>query len=144
MSVPTIPREEVLILLSSFGVSLPATTKIPDDELNKRLGQAFDAAQEFNKFADSMPLVPSRYLPWPSDKPLMEASGRGSMMEYVKAKTSHKTPTVSTAKEHTFAEVRLNVKNWGRQFEEGERHHILMDKAGKWGLYIHVRETCSP
>ena len=71
-------------------------------------------------------------------------NGLSNQSWYAKAKTSHKVPTVSTAKEDTFAEVRLNVMNWGRQFEHDARHHILMDKAENWGLYIHVREPCSP
>ncbi|KIM39509.1 hypothetical protein M413DRAFT_29237 [Hebeloma cylindrosporum] len=127
MSTPNIPREDLLILLASFGVSLPLNTKIPTDELHKRLSHTLDAAQQFT--AINVPLLPTKYPSWPIDKSLTEASARGNMIEYDKAKTSHKGTTLSTAKEDTFAEVRMNIRNWGKMF------------AHQQGLFDEVEET---
>ncbi|KIM39522.1 hypothetical protein M413DRAFT_415454 [Hebeloma cylindrosporum] len=142
MSTSNIPREDLLILLASFGVSLPLNTKIPTDDLHKRLSHTLDAAQQFTAIISEcnvpLPLLPTKYPSWAIEKPLTEASARGNMIEYVKAKTSHKGMTLSTAKEDTFAEVRMNIRNWGKMFECGERHHFLMDKMEMWGVYIHV------
>lgn len=139
MSTPSIPREDLIILLASFGVTLPLSTKIPDDELHKRLAHTLDAAQQFTALAFAVPLFPSEYPLWPINKPLTKASLRGSKIEHVKAVTSHKTLTMSTAKEDTFVEVRMDIRNWGKQFECGMRHHILIDNIETWSLYIHVR-----
>ncbi|KAJ2966965.1 hypothetical protein NUW54_g13652 [Trametes sanguinea] len=81
-------RTETLEVLASMGVEIPVNTKIPGDDLEKRLRAALDAAQEKARFSTPLDL---KALPaWPSvltndisasSRPLLEAVKRGNMRE---------------------------------------------------------------
>ncbi|KAJ7688956.1 hypothetical protein B0H17DRAFT_1331915 [Mycena rosella] len=63
-----LPREEILVLLSSMGVDLPRRTKLPDAELDKRLSKALDSAQYLTRVVPAPPLDPTSYASWSRDK----------------------------------------------------------------------------
>ncbi|KAI0696335.1 hypothetical protein BC835DRAFT_873182 [Cytidiella melzeri] len=49
-------RRELLGVLSSFGVSIPPTSKLPDERLHKRLRQAINASQAISLINPKPPL----------------------------------------------------------------------------------------
>ncbi|KAI0658124.1 hypothetical protein C8Q70DRAFT_1045837 [Cubamyces menziesii] len=81
-------RSETLQALASMGIELPPHTRIPDEDLEKRLRLALDAAQEKNRFSDALKTLD---LPqWPlikadkiqsNSRPLLEAVRRGNWQE---------------------------------------------------------------
>ncbi|CDO77860.1 hypothetical protein BN946_scf184668.g4 [Trametes cinnabarina] len=81
-------RAETIKVLSSLGVEIPENTKIVDEELEKRLRTALDAAQEKDRF--SIPLDLKTLPKWPivkpdeistSSRPLLDAVNRGNVQE---------------------------------------------------------------
>ncbi|KAL6304709.1 hypothetical protein BKA93DRAFT_732547 [Sparassis latifolia] len=59
-------RIDTLSVLSSMGIELPATTKLPDEALEKRLEQALYAAQSLAKVIPKVPLHIASVPSWPS------------------------------------------------------------------------------
>ena len=77
-------RQELLDLLAAIGVGLPKTTKMTNESLDKRLGQALDASQEFANVVETLPFNPGGLSTWPSSthsKSLFEAVQRGNLVE---------------------------------------------------------------
>ncbi|KDR80994.1 hypothetical protein GALMADRAFT_61129 [Galerina marginata CBS 339.88] len=134
-------REDLLVLLASIGVSLPTNTKISEEDLNKRLTQALDAAQQFRTVIESTPFNPSTFPTWPLEKNLPEATVRLGIMDGVKMKLSH-GPKVSADKKDTFKEIRTAVMSFAHGIQAGQREFWLTDQLGKfegWGIYARVR-----
>ncbi|OSD02564.1 hypothetical protein PYCCODRAFT_1389695 [Trametes coccinea BRFM310] len=93
-------RAEKIKILASMGVDVPENTKVPDDDLEKRLRAALDAAQEKSRF--STPLDIQTLPRWPlitageintSSRPLLDAVNRGNIQEIMHniARGSRKT-----------------------------------------------------
>lgn len=136
-----IPREDVLVLLSTMGVELPENTKISNDRLNKLLLQALDAAQRFTDLFKTTPLNPSGHRKWNSPKPLLEAVSRGNLTEaYENAMSGTNTPhrPTSTAKQDTFKEVRQILLGLSAHYDQGRKDFVLLDTLAEWGIVIRV------
>ncbi|KAI5121768.1 hypothetical protein M0805_009579 [Coniferiporia weirii] len=75
-------REELLTLLASMGVKLPATTRLPLSELNVRLARALDCAQRHTELAGKKGAFKlEKMAPWGNGKPLSEAMYSMSLEE---------------------------------------------------------------
>ncbi|KAG5643923.1 hypothetical protein DXG03_009331 [Asterophora parasitica] len=106
-----------------MGVKLPRNTKVPDNNLSKRLHQTLDAAQRHNEvLVPISPINPSAHPKWSSSKPLKDAVSRGNMAESFENMINgwHKrAPPTSTAEEHTFREVRKIFLAFAHHLELG-------------------------
>ncbi|KAL6304710.1 hypothetical protein BKA93DRAFT_259435 [Sparassis latifolia] len=67
-------RTEILTILSSMGVELPPSTKLPDEALAKRLKQAINAAQYLTKVIPAPPLNIASVPAWPPYSPDSQAA----------------------------------------------------------------------
>lgn len=135
-------REGLLAVLDSIGVSLPPTTKIQEEDLNKRFSQALDAAQQYRNVIGESMFDPSSSKTWPSGKNLLEATKRGNLMEAFKNATSvGGSKGVSSDKKDTFTEMRQIVMGFADSFHKGHQHFCMIDKLKtleNWGVYVRV------
>ncbi|KAF5379369.1 hypothetical protein D9615_006586 [Tricholomella constricta] len=135
-----INRQDTLILLDCMGVKLPKNTKIPDEDLDKRLHQTLDSAQRFPDIvAPISPVNPSNLAKWTSSKPLLDAVSRGNFAEayenVIKGYNVAARPT-SMAKEDTFREVRQIFLAFATHWDQGHKTFALKDKAEEWCIIV--------
>ena len=133
-----ISRDDLLVLLASMGVSIPKTTKIPNDELNKRLALAFDASQQFTNIITTTPLDLTLYPLWQSDKALYEATQRGNISEMLTQVMSQRRRGSLSPKEDTFKELRQSVLGFARLRDMGKHEICFVDDDGQWGIFVRV------
>ncbi|GLB41474.1 hypothetical protein LshimejAT787_1000740 [Lyophyllum shimeji] len=130
-----------------MGIKLPKTTKIPDDDLSKRLNQALDGAQRFNDLLGPIsPLNPSTLDQWASSKPLLEAVSRGSLNEAYRNMMDgyhRKARPTSSAKEDTFTEVRQVLMGFANHYDQGHKLFALKDKQEEWCIIARIVEIFS-
>ncbi|KAJ3515707.1 hypothetical protein NLJ89_g1594 [Agrocybe chaxingu] len=145
MAPSDIPREDLLVLLESIGVPLPKETKLQSEELQKRLTQALDAAQEFqNVFGSKTVAVdPTEYPLWSLEKTLLEATRRGNMIEAFRnsLKLTRNPPPLSTEKKDTFIEMRQIVMTFANWTDQNTLEFALMDSSRAWGVYVRMLEA---
>ncbi|KAF8810460.1 hypothetical protein BYT27DRAFT_7336692 [Phlegmacium glaucopus] len=136
-----ISREDLLILLASMGVAIPKTTKMPDEELNKRLTLAFDASQQFTNIIATTPVDVTSYPLWPSDKALYQATQRGNVSEALNQVMSQRRKGSLSPKEDTFKELRQSVLGFARLRDMGKREICFVDDDGRWGVFVQVLDV---
>ena len=135
-------REEMLTVLKAMGVEVPATTKIPDDDLNKRVRDALNAAQYKDKLPS--PLNLSDLPPWPTsdqERSLFEAVQRGTVGEAVQNYiTGRRQPELYV---DAFMDLRQSTMHLARFVDGGAMCFIMKDKAGdQCAINIRVRALC--
>ncbi|RDB27781.1 hypothetical protein Hypma_003242 [Hypsizygus marmoreus] len=142
-----IDREDALTILASMGVKLPKGTKIPAVDLDKRLVQALDGAQQFSDVVAGLkvPLNPSKWPKWDSSKPLLEAVSRGNPAEaFANAMNkAHRRPEPSTAKEDTFVEVRQILLGFSAHCDQGHKTFVLRDSREEWVVVVRIVDIFS-
>ena len=92
-------REEILGILASMGISLPSTTKLSDESLDKRLCDALNASQ----YKSKLPATLASLKPWPIARPaepsrpdsrsLLDNIGRGNAIEASRRAVAREKPT---------------------------------------------------
>jgi hypothetical protein len=139
-------RQDLLDQLTAIGVALPKGTKMPNDALEKRLGQALDASQTFTDIITSVPFNPAGLSTWsPStrSKSLLEAVQRGNLIEAMRnaaseqiagGQSGEKRPTL----EDTFMEVRQCMLQFAKHWEDGISVFVLQDEAQESGIVLKV------
>lgn len=135
------PREDLLSLLASMGVVLPKTTKMLDEELSKRLTQAFNCSQQFTNIITTTPVDVAQYPLWPSDKPLYQATQRGNVTELLSQVMSQPRRGSRSPKEDTFKELRQSVLSFALLREMGKSEIFFADDDGRWGIFVQVCEN---
>lgn len=139
MPASNISRQDLLELLASTGVTLPNTTKLPNEEINKRVLQALDAAQQYNTLFESTCFVPSEYPLWSAELPLLRAVTRMGAAEVFSTRRLDEPTGVTTEKKYTFHEMRQIVMGFAHTFEAtGLKDLCLMDTSKTWGIYVRV------
>jgi len=138
MTPKEISREDLLILLASMGVTIPKTTKIPDEELNKRLRLALDASQQFTNIITTTPVDATPYPLWPSDKALYKATQRGNVYETLNQVMSQRRKGSLSPKEDTFKELRQSILGFARLRDMGKSEICFVDDDGQWGIFVRV------
>jgi hypothetical protein len=129
-------REEILHVLSAFGIDIPANSKLPDGSLQKRLRQAINASQAMSAINPNPPLALDQYPKWPrNSKILYESIRRGNIDEAVSGVKS--TPLYANA----FMDVRQTLMSLAVQYEKGIKYAILQDRQ-KEKCAINIR-VCS-
>ncbi|KDQ21035.1 hypothetical protein BOTBODRAFT_142402 [Botryobasidium botryosum FD-172 SS1] len=77
-------RDEMLVLLLSMGVKLPASTKLPLSALEERLANALDRAQRYAVLGgDKTELKLGKFAPWRKGESLASAMRESSLEERV-------------------------------------------------------------
>jgi len=139
-------RQELLVQLTAIGVALPKDTKMPNDALEKRLGQALDASQAFTDVITSLPFDPTSLDTWSSStqlKTLLKAVQRGNLIEAMRNAASLRmasssgTPPVEQG-EDTFMEVRQCMLQFAKNWEDGTSIFVLQDEAQESGMILRV------
>lgn len=135
-------RDDLLILLSSMGIVLP-DTKLTVDELNKKLGLAFDASQQLWTHLPTTPIDPSTFPLWDVKKDddgdtLFEATQRRNMSEMLAGVMQPPKQGGNAKKEEMFKEMRQSIMGIAFMFDQGLREICYVDENGI-GILINVR-----
>ena len=152
MASKEILRDDLLILLSSMGVVLQ-DTKLPVDELNKKVGLAFDASQQLSTHLPNTPVDPSTFPSWvlnqrgelgdKENKTLYEATGRRNVSEIFEGVTQVPKQGIKARKQDTFKEMRQSIMGIAFIFDQGAREIFYVDES-RTGILLKVRSlVCS-
>ena len=139
MTSKDISREDILVFLSSMGVVLSKDTKMPLEDLNKRLGNALDASQQFDQLIGTKTVDPSEFTLW-TGKDILKASHRHNIQESFTgtgAMSQQKKGPLS-AKEDTFRELRQSVLAIAQSCDEDHTDIYYMDGEEKWAIFVRV------
>ena len=137
-------RSEIVTVLGYMGVDIPAHTKLSDDNLNKRLQDALNAAQYKSRF--SLPLDIKNLADWPtlksgrpkvpSDKRLLEAVRRGNVVEM--AATQARGGTAPELYVDPFMDLRQTMMSLGNHLDKGFKCVVMQDKEKEHAINIRV------
>ena len=144
MTSNDISREDILIFLSSMGVVLPKDTKMPMEDLNKRLGNALDASQQFDQLLGTKTVDPSEFTQW-TGKDILKASHRNNIQEKVTGTGAMSQPKKGplSAKEDIFRELRQSILAIAHSCDEDHMDVYYMDGEEKWAIFVRVCPTDS-
>lgn len=129
-------RPELLRVLDTMGISIPSTSKLPDDALIKRLKQAISASEALSSVAPRPPIPLSQNVKWPVGESAYEAIRRSDIREAMLNRmdmndTLHKNP---------FMDVRQTLMSLAIHWDQGLKVAIMQDpKKIKSAINIHVR-----
>ena len=139
MTSKDISREDILVFLSSMGVVLPKDTKMPIEDLNKRLGNALDTSQQFEQLIGTKTVDPSEFTQWVG-KDILKASHRNNMHEKVTGTgvMSQRKKGPLSAKEDTFRELRQSILAIAHSCDEDYTDVYYMDEEEKWAIFVRV------
>ena len=137
-------RTETLQILKCLGVDLPATTKISEENLDRRLRNALDAAQYKDRLPptlDFKTLPEWPMLPQPGGRPLFQAVMRGNFEEARRNMAAHLG--LGSGQPELFADpftdLRQTIMGIGKFLDEGMRWCILQDENGQCAVNLRVR-----
>ncbi|KAJ6608522.1 hypothetical protein B0H10DRAFT_1815742 [Mycena sp. CBHHK59/15] len=129
-----------------MGVELPPKTKLPDNELEKRLSKTLDGCQYLTRVVPSLLLNPSAYKPWhmdPTNKPVFTAVRRHNIAEanfiYDNRMRGNDDPFPLYAS--PFMDLRQSIMTIGKNWDEGASTMMLQDKEQKACICIRVLEV---
>jgi hypothetical protein len=117
---------------------------MPNDALEKRLGQAFDASQCFSDIITSVPFDPTGLSTWssvPHPRSLLQTVQRGNLIEAMRNAASNQMANgqaVVNQSEETFMEVRQCMLQFAKHWEDGLSTFILQDEVQEWGIILRV------
>ncbi|KAF9563553.1 hypothetical protein CPC08DRAFT_661655 [Agrocybe pediades] len=131
-------RDGLLAVLHSMDIIFPSTTKLPEEDLNKRLSQALDAAQRYRDVIGNSLFDESTGTPWPADKDLMEGTQRGTIWEIARNQIYGASQSENKG---TFAEMRQIVMGLAHNYKLGIRNICMTESLGvleDWGVYVRI------
>ncbi|KAF5316283.1 hypothetical protein D9619_006815 [Psilocybe cf. subviscida] len=127
--------EDLLTLFTSIGVILPTHTKIPDEDLTKKLTAALDAAQELSLSISLRTNVICGLQVGPQP-------GSPCVPQHL-LKENGPPNFISTDKKDTFQELRQIPLSFANHRKGGHRHFCLLDDARQYGVYIRASAPLS-
>jgi hypothetical protein len=141
-------RDLTLELLRCMGVELPPKTKLPDDELDKRLSKTLDGCQYLTRVVPVLPLNPASYKSWhldKSNKPVFDAVRRQNIGEssfvYDKLKEGNLNPFPLYV--DPFMDLRQSIMTMGKNWDDEHASMMLADKEQTSCIFIRVRRVPS-
>ncbi|KIM39524.1 hypothetical protein M413DRAFT_447013 [Hebeloma cylindrosporum] len=139
MSSKYISKEDILIFLASMGVELSKNTKMPMEDLTKRLGNALDASQQFDQLLGTKTVDPAEFPKWPGGD-ILKASHRNNIQESFTGTgaTSQRKKGPLSAKEDTFRELRQSILAISHCCDEGTKDIYYMDGDEKWAIFVRI------
>ncbi|KAF4611244.1 hypothetical protein D9613_007247 [Agrocybe pediades] len=135
-----ISRGDLLILLASMNVVIPEDTKMTAEQLSKRLGEAFDTAQQLSENLDS-PTVDATTLPkWIPRKgeTLFEVTQQGNLVEGFTGEMRQPKQGGMALKVDTFKEMRQSVLGIAYACDKGINEIFLRDANNRWAVFIKI------
>ncbi|KAJ7641527.1 hypothetical protein FB45DRAFT_358999 [Roridomyces roridus] len=146
MPLSTLPRAEILSLLSSMGVDLPRKTKLSDEELDKRLSRTLDSTQYLTRVVPKPPLNPDAYASWfqdKSNKPVLKAISRHNMLEANKNYESSLKDKGNPVELYSnpAMDLRQTLMSIGNACDNGMMPVVLQDKDDSSGICLRVLEV---
>ena len=139
MTPNDISREDILIFLSSMGVILSKDTKMPMEDLNKCLGNALDASQQFDQLIGTKTVDSSKFTQW-TGKNILKASHRNNIQESFMgtgAMSQQKKGPLS-AKEDIFRELCQSILAIAHCCDEDHTDVYYIDGEEKWAIFVRV------
>ncbi|KAI0704229.1 hypothetical protein C8T65DRAFT_611445 [Cerioporus squamosus] len=139
----TLTRSETVSILKSMGLELPADTKLSDENLEKRLRDALNAAQQKDRLPASLDL--KSLSSWPTSKtepsaskrkPLLDAVQRGNLGE-----AAHNYVRKSRVPElyvDPFMDLRQTIMGLAHFIDQGVTRCVIQDQE-KENYAINVR-----
>ncbi|KAJ7915051.1 hypothetical protein B0H13DRAFT_1711711 [Mycena leptocephala] len=139
-------RDLTLELLRCMGVELPPKTKLPDDELDKRLSKTLDGCQYLTRVVPVLPLNPASYKSWhldKSNKPVFDAVRRQNIGEssfvYDKLKEGNLNPFPLYV--DPFMDLRQSIMTMGKNWDDEHASMMLADKEQTSCIFIRIVEV---
>lgn len=130
---PAFTRAELIEVLSTMGVSIPETSKLPKDALEKRLGHAINSSQSLSSIISRPPISLSQYSKWaarPEDsRSVKDAIRRGDMGEAMRSLDAQLRGLDDTVPLHTnaFMDVRQTLLHLARNWDNGLDIAVMQD-----------------
>ncbi|KAF9528997.1 hypothetical protein CPB83DRAFT_853592 [Crepidotus variabilis] len=136
-------RVDLLVVLASMGVVLPKETKLPLEELGKRLGSALDASQEMAALLGSPPVNLDLLFKWASNpgKTLFKASQRGNFTELTTGEMEQPKKGPGALKSDTFKELRQSVLALSYSFDHNIRQTSFVCQQIKSAIALRILEV---
>ena len=137
---PTLTRDELLEILKTMGLEIPASTTLPDVALERRLLSALDASQHRTRLPPHFNLMALKR--WPlatpgeldeSARSVFDAMGRGNVdearqiIEAAVAETKRPAPRLYVS---PFEDMRQTIMNLAMFLDGGARWSVLQDETG--------------
>ncbi len=121
-------RAELFGVLSSFGISIPPTSKLPDDSLQKRLRQAINASQAMLLINSKPPLDLNQYPKWPRNcEGLLASIARWNLEENSMIRAMRESQDPSSLFDHPSMDVRRISMHLANNAENVLKHAVLQD-----------------
>lgn len=126
-----------------MGVSIPASSKLSTDALEKRLRQAISASQSLSTVISRPPIDLSRYNKWPpkSTQKTFDAIRRGNFQEAMMTFEARSKGLNGPIPLHTntFMDIRQTLMSLARNWDKGTKWVVMQDLAQeKCGINIRV------
>lgn len=140
-------QHELLDQLEAIEAGLPKGTKMPNNVLDKCLGQALDTLQTFTEVIKLIPFNPTNLSKWSSStcsKSLLDAVQCNNLIKAMhNATASKQMPGAkaligSTSKEEIFMEVRQCMLQFANHYKQIVKHFVLQDEAQQSGIVVRV------
>ena len=137
---PALTRDELLEILKTMGLEIPASTTLPDTALERRLLSALDASHHRPRLPPHFNLMALKR--WPlatpgepdeSARSVFDAMGRGNVdearqiIEEAVAETKRPAPRLYVS---PFEDMRQTIMNLAMFLDGGARWSVLQDETG--------------
>ncbi|EEB98619.1 hypothetical protein MPER_01841, partial [Moniliophthora perniciosa FA553] len=128
-----------------MGVELSPKTRLPDEEIDKKLRSAIDSAQSFKQTIDELPINPSSFPLWSTDgnRPaLTDAVKRASFVEqdaFIRARSQGQQPFPLYV--NAFMDFRQTLVNLGHYADRGAKYIAIQDKSQEYGICMRIVEV---
>lgn len=135
-------REELLSVLSNFGISIPPASKLPKESLQKRLRQAINASQAISLVNPKPPLDLQQYSKWPQGyKGVFDAIRRGNLEEAAMTQLAMRQgQDPARLYVNAFMDVRQTLMSLANNCETGYKHAVMQDlDQDKCAINLRVR-----
>ena len=136
-------REELLSVLSNFGITIPPASKLPKESLQKRLRQAINASQTMSLLNPNPPLDLEQYSKWPQGyKGVFDAIRRGNLEEAAMTQLAMRQgQDPARLYVNAFMDVRQTLMSLANNCEtSGYKHAVVQDlDQDKCAINLRVR-----
>ncbi len=125
-------RQELLKALPAMDVSIPLSTKLSDEALEKRLRQALNASQVSSQLITKSPINIKSLHKWPLGSSLYESVRRGnwqeSMANYSSRMGGSSNTEASALSGNAFMDLRQTILSLANSWDKGSRVAVMQDE----------------
>lgn len=141
---PSFTRDELIQVLSDMGITIPTTSKLPKDALEKRLKQAINASQTLSAIITRPPIDLSQYSRWPAQggRSLFDAIRRGDLNETILSTQAlfHGLADPFPLHKNAFMDVRQTLMGLAKYWDGGQHIAVMQDlNRERCAINIRVR-----